>query len=734
MLIVTRIFTKQFAKNTDFGDPCLNNGQTAGIRSGSPRLTTKIRPLGCERSWVNRRSSYPLRKDCCKIKRPWVWVGKISKKLRSLRQIHCGGFVWLDRGLSLSSQIEPIATNFVVMDRQVALEFIDRLTFEKTGKHLSDLERKVFLGSWEGKTYEKIYPINPQYIEKDVGYKLWKKLSQVLGEKVKKKTIKGAIERAHHDDDWRKTAASIEPEQKSRSQPKTLFISYRAEQPDLSLAVELSRIAVRAGYQTNLGRDELTHIDRQLQQCDYFILLLSPPSAGREMAIEQLRRIKELRDARGTSKPMAIAIRIDCPWDFPLNHDLREYLHHSYQYEWHSRADTLELIRAVLNLLDRNEMAPPPTALKSSLDATGETGKIPAIFDSLPLPVAEPELPNGQVRLASAFYIERSPNEKLCYKEIATPGALIRIKAPRQMGKTSLMARILYDARERGYRTVPLSFQHADTAVFTNLNQLLQWFCAKIAWKLRLPYQVDEHWSSYFGSKDNCTAYFEDCLLCDTEAPLVLGLDEVDRVFQHPKIADDFFGLLRAWYEEAGYGDGNSQLWQRLRLVVVHSTEVYVPLNVNQSPFNVGLPIELPEFNIEQVRDITQRHGLQWSKDRVERLMGLVGGHPYLVRLALYHIAQGQLTLEALLQTAATEAGLYGDHLRRHLWSLQKHPELADAFGRAIASSTAVELESAIAFKLHSMGLVHLQGNYVMPRFELYRQYFVDRLGEGLKS
>jgi hypothetical protein len=292
------------------------------------------------------------------------------------------------------------------------------------------------------------------------------------------------------------------------------------------------------------------------------------------------------------------------------------------------------------------------------------------------------------------------------------------------MGKTSLMARILYQAKEQGYRTVPLSFQHADTAVFTNLNALLQWFCTKITRKLRLSYQVEEYWTDTFGSKDNCTAYFEDCLLPATDEPLVLGLDEVDRVFQYPKIADDFFGLLRAWYEEAGYGDKGSDLWEKLRLVVVHSTEVYVPLNVNQSPFNVGLPIELPEFSSQQVQDLTQRHGLNWNTTQVEQLMSIVGGHPYLVRLALYHIATGQLTLDQLLQIAPTEAGLYSDHLRRHLWHLQQHPELLAAFTKVVTTSEPVELESMQAFKLHSMGLVHLQGNYVTPRFELYRQYF----------
>jgi hypothetical protein len=39
--------------------------------------------------------------------------------------------------------------------------------------------------------------------------------------------------------------------------------------------------------------------------------------------------------------------------------------------------------------------------------------------------------------------VERPPVEANCYQEIVKPGALIRVKAPRQMGKTSLMQRIL---------------------------------------------------------------------------------------------------------------------------------------------------------------------------------------------------------------------------------------------------------------------------------------------------
>lgn len=665
-----------------------------------------------------------------------------------------------------------------------ALDFADKLIFAKTGKHLNDLEREVFLGSWQGHTYEKMYPLNPEYVERDVGYKLWKKLSNALEEKVSKKNFRGALERA-----FKQQQAQVQEllllQNQAQAITKKVFISHWSQEPDLGLVAQLCKALNAAGHQTltatvgatprlevwskpvsdneaenfqsppqpttdnqtphlpshlvtspRVEHDWLTHIDAQLEQCDYFLLLLSPQAAVSEMVIEELRRVKQLQESRYDDKPVVLPIRVNCPHTTLLNHDLRSYLHGIGQREWNSPADTSTLIQDVLNLLkesgewivSRGEAIPadiknPDSSGECNLSSSTAYSRLPT-----PLPVAEPELPNGQVRLASAFYVERVPCETLCYKEILQPGALIRIKAPRQMGKTSLLARILCRANEQGYRTVPLSFQHADAAVFTNLNELLQWFCARITRKLRLRDRVEEYWTDTYGDKDNCTIYFEDYLLSQLDSPLVLGLDEVDRVFQYPKIADDFFGLLRAWYEEASYGAVDSDLWEKLRLVVVHSTEVYVPLNVNQSPFNVGLPIALPEFTREQVQDLTQRHGLSWNTFHVQQLMSLVGGHPYLVRLALYHVATGQITLDQLLQTAATEGGLYGDHLRRHLWNLQQHPELAVAFTKLVLANEPVELESVLAFKLHSMGLVQLHGNQVTPRFQLYQQYFRDRL------
>ncbi len=341
-------------------------------------------------------------------------------------------------------------------------------------------------------------------------------------------------------------------------------------------------------------------------------------------------------------------------------------------------------------------------------------------------PVSRPtfDQPEGQVSLESAFYVERPPIEADCYEAIVKPGALIRVKAPRQMGKTSLMSRILYHAAQHGYQTASLNFQSADAEFLTNLDQFLQWFCASIAWELEREDKLETYWKGILGSKNKCTNYFQRYLLSEIINPLVLGLDEVDQIFQHPDIATDFFGLLRAWHERGK----NELVWQKLRLVIVHSKEVYIPLNINQSPFNVGLPIELPELNQVQVEDLVRRHNLDLSVGQVEQLMAMVGGHPYLVRVGLYQIARRRMTLEQLLQMAPTEEGPYYDHLRRHLLNLEENAELVAAIKQVVAADKPVEIRAAEAFKLRSMGLVKFQGNAVMPLCDLYRQYFRDRL------
>lgn len=352
--------------------------------------------------------------------------------------------------------------------------------------------------------------------------------------------------------------------------------------------------------------------------------------------------------------------------------------------------------------------------------------------------VADLEFPGGPVPLDSRFYIDRTPAEARACAEIGKPGSLIRIKAPRKMGKSSLMLRIIQAALARGYRTVTIDFQQADEAAFGSLDKFLRWLCVNAARQLKLPPNLDDFWDEDMGSKVSCTMYFENYLLEEIEPPIVLVLNEVNRVFERTNIAQEFLPLLRSWYEQARLID----TWQKLRLVVIHSTEIYVALSINQSPFNVGLPIKLLEFNVEQVQELARRYGLDWS-DRypVQQLMKMVGGHPYLVHLALYNLVNSlqdnlrelpaeagnypaQTELEQLLKLAPTQSGIYSEHIQNQSIILQKNPALLEAFQQVITSQNSIYIEPLIAYQLDSMGLVKIEANNCQVSCELYRLYF----------
>ena len=332
-----------------------------------------------------------------------------------------------------------------------------------------------------------------------------------------------------------------------------------------------------------------------------------------------------------------------------------------------------------------------------------------------------PPFPGGSEPQNSRFYLERDSIESRCYTAIKEPGALIRIKAPKQMGKTSLLKRIKASARKNAYNTAYLNFSLIDTNKLESENKFLRCFYAYMVNKLPTAPPLQE-WDEDTSSMLNCTGQFQK-LLKQLNGVLVLVLDEVDRLFEYPEIYKNFFPMLREWNERAN----ESETWEKLRLVVVHSTEDYGRLDINQSPFNIGLPIKLEEFTEEQVRNLAVRHGL--DSKVIFPIMSLVGGHPYLVRLAFYYLVRQDVSFEQLLEEATGDVGIYAEHLRRHLEILQSNQELGTVFKQVVSSEAfKVERTSRQIYQLDSMGLIKVDNNVARVRCVLYQEYFRMRL------
>ncbi|MBT9312209.1 AAA-like domain-containing protein [Leptothoe kymatousa] len=198
------------------------------------------------------------------------------------------------------------------------------------------------------------------------------------------------------------------------------------------------------------------------------------------------------------------------------------------------------------------------------------------------------DIAGGPLSVTSPLYVERPRTEKAIYQALEQPGTLIRIKGASRSGKTSMIARIAHESMARGYHPISISFQLAEKKILNDLDKLLQWFCASVSLAMGATPTLDNYWNTLFGSKLSCKIYFEQYLLPMTQRPIVLLLDDVDRLYQHPDVADEFLYFLRNCYEEAK----TTEIWQLMRFVTSQTFESYVPLHgINKPPFNIGIEI-----------------------------------------------------------------------------------------------------------------------------------------------
>ncbi|MUG94283.1 hypothetical protein F7734_18605 [Scytonema sp. UIC 10036] len=333
--------------------------------------------------------------------------------------------------------------------------------------------------------------------------------------------------------------------------------------------------------------------------------------------------------------------------------------------------------------------------------------------------------PDGPLPLGSPFYIDRPPLEKRVYQEVAQPGCVIRIRAPKQMGKSSLVLRLLAFAQTQGYHTVNLNCFQFDSECLTDINKLLRRLCWRIATELGIAPNIKEKWDEDIGYNLSSSFYLENYLLNQCQKPVVLVLNEIDRFFESPHICQDFFALLRSWCEEARH----NRNWQKLRLVMVYSMEEYVSLDINLSPFNIGLPIRLNEFTQTQVEDLARRYRFNLCKPRdIEQLISLVGGHPALIQMSFYYLCCQEITMQELIQDAIANGGIYRYHLWRYSIKLQENPGLAKTYAKILASQQDIFLNPIEAYKLESLGLIRFEGDRILPRCKLYWAYFQKQL------
>ncbi len=100
------------------------------------------------------------------------------------------------------------------------------------------------------------------------------------------------------------------------------------------------------------------------------------------------------------------------------------------------------------------------------------------------------------------------------------PGALIRIQGPRQMGKSSLLARIVQFSSQQKFKVLSLDFQSLDESFFSDLRSLLMRLCFSINEDLGLAEDLPDLLNeTHLGIKSACTRYLEKYVLRQQKSP-----------------------------------------------------------------------------------------------------------------------------------------------------------------------------------------------------------------------
>ena len=211
--------------------------------------------------------------------------------------------------------------------------------------------------------------------------------------------------------------------------------------------------------------------------------------------------------------------------------------------------------------------------IESDLQQVAEEGEDNSWGSGMDSSAATPQLryPSGPVPVDSHLYISRPGVDDRAFQEILQPGCVIRIKAPSGFGKSSLVLRLVHHANQLRYATAAIDLQQADTKTLADTDAFLRWFCVVLSLKLKLDSDIDQYWDDLLGSKLSTTLYVRESILTQIHCPLLLVINEVERIFEYHDTAKNLLPLLRSLHEESQH----DPVWKRLRLVVAYSTDAY---------------------------------------------------------------------------------------------------------------------------------------------------------------
>jgi class 3 adenylate cyclase len=470
----------------------------------------------------------------------------------------------------------------------------------------------------------------------------------------------------------------------------------RDAEPDEKVLKLLEEQLRRSGYPVfvdrhlKIGMEWAREIERRISNAYAVIVLLSPSSINSEMLAHEVKIAHG--SAQKTGKPRILPVRIN--FDGALPGPLAAILDGIHYAPWKGPQDSRPLINEITASLQNPTR---PASRRIPLETVG-----------------------GAVPVDSRFYIVR-PTDQQFHSALTRKDSIILIKGARQMGKSSLMARGLQEARQAGSKVILTDLEKLNASHLESVEKLFLALSEWIAEQLELDVIPADVWNARRGPSMNFERFLKREVLDKLRQPLVWGMDEVDRLFSCG-FGSEVFGLFRSWHNERSLDPSGP--WEKLSLAIAYATEARMFItDVNQSPFNVGTRLALADFTSSQLEELNRRYGSPLrDQSELDQFYDLIGGQPYLARRGLHELASLNLTFPDFQLHASRDEGPFGDHLRRLLVSLAEDATLCNFVREMLSGRHNAPVE--VFYRLRSSGLVSGESAREMkPRCKLYETY-----------
>jgi AAA-like domain len=239
----------------------------------------------------------------------------------------------------------------------------------------------------------------------------------------------------------------------------------------------------------------------------------------------------------------------------------------------------------------------------------------------------------GSLPVDASSYVMRQADSD--FYTLLKAGQFCYVLNSRQMGKSSLRVRTMQRLQAEGVLCAFIDLSgigKEDVTAekwYAGLVQSLVSSC-----QLGKKFQWRNWWKEqreFLSPVQRLSLFIEEVLLEEIEQKIVIFVDEIDRVLSQSFSLDDFFALIRFFYNRRV----DEPKYQRLTFALLGvATPSDLITDKTQTPFNIGRAIALSGFQLQEVQPLTD--GLMGKvnnpQEAIAQILDWTGGQPFLTQ------------------------------------------------------------------------------------------------------